>query len=403
MIDLFRAIYYRLIDELDVAHYRYLYDTFEVNARLVGLVGPRGVGKTTLLLQFIRDKVKDRQKAFYLSADHIYFNKITLFEFVQELYETDAVELIFIDEIHKYKNWNQELKNIYDAFPRIKVVFSGSSNIDLVEGTHDLSRRAVLYYMRGLSFREYLNFTTNSKHDPVSLNDLMGGHVELAAQWARIPRLRGHFSSYLQEGYYPFVFEPGGHFYSKLGQVIDKTVFEDIAHFYNLKTANLIYFKKILYFLTTIPPGRLNIHNLANNLGIDDKTTAHYIRILQATGLTRLLFADQRGSRLLRKPEKAYLNNTTLLHAVGHDLGQAPDIGAVRELFFLSAVEDAGQHAFYSRDAGDFRVGDWLFEVGGPQKTRHQVKHRENAFVVKDGVLQGGRSTIPLHAFGFLY
>ena len=157
-----RKTYYRLLDELEINTFRYLYHSFSIDGRLTGLIGPRGVGKTTLLLQFIKNQISNQQDAVYFSADHLYINKNSLWEFVQQLYEEEDVKLFFIDEIHKYNNWNQELKNIYDSFPRIKIVFSGSSSLDLVEGSHDLSRRAVIHYMKGFSFREYLNFSTGT-------------------------------------------------------------------------------------------------------------------------------------------------------------------------------------------------------------------------------------------------
>jgi predicted AAA+ superfamily ATPase len=246
----------------------------------------------------------------------------------------EGVKLVFIDEIHKYPNWSQELKNIYDAFLRLKLVFSGSSSIDLIGGTHDLSRRGVLYHLRGLSFREYLNFTTAAEHRVLDLASLMEDPPKIAAEFAQIPRLRAHFRKYLEAGYYPFVFEQSDRYYEQLGRAIDKTIFEDVAQHYNLKTANLHYFKKILYFPSTIPPGQLNTHKLAGNLRIDDKTTLHYLHILQSTGLVRLVHSAQRGNRLLRNPEKGYLDNTSLLHAICSELGQQVDRGTVRELFF---------------------------------------------------------------------
>jgi len=397
------STYYRLIDGLEVPTFRYLYESFDLSGRLVGLIGPRGVGKTTLLLQYIKNRVERITDAFYFTADHIFFNKVSLFDFVQDLYEVEGVKLVFIDEIHKYRNWSQELKNIYDAFPRLNVVFSGSSSIDLLGGTHDLSRRAVLYYLRGLSFREYLNWQTAADHRAVNLATLIGDPVQAASGLAQITRLRSHFRRYLEEGYYPFVFEQSGHYREQLAAVIDKTIFEDIAHHYALKTANLHYFKRILYFLSTIPPGEISTHNLARNLGVDDKTALHYLHILRATGLVRLLFSSQRGNRLLRNPEKAYLDNTSLLHALASELGQEVDQGTLRELFFLSALQDAGERVFYSKEAGDFRVGETVFEVGGRNKKGRQIRQAEKAFLVKDDILVGSKQTLPLHLFGFLY
>ncbi len=239
------------------------------------MIGPRGVGKTTLLLQFIKNKVLNPRDAFYFSADHIFFNTTTLWEFIQTLYEEEGVELIFVDEIHKYPNWNQELKNIYDSFPRLKIVFSGSSSLDLVTGSYDLSRRAALHYLHGLSFREYLNFTTGSNFGTLTFADIVNSPLEASADLAEIPRLKGHFKTYLRQGYYPFLFEDEGQFFDRLERVINKTIYEDIGNYYSLKTTNLRYFSKILSFLATIPPGKISMNNLAQNLSIDSKTVLH--------------------------------------------------------------------------------------------------------------------------------
>ncbi len=403
MYENLRNTYYRLIDELDIGTFRYLYNSFSVDERLTGLIGPRGVGKTTLLLQFIKNKLASTQDAFYFSADHIYFNKNTLLDFVGRLYEEEDVRLFFIDEIHKYKNWNQELKNIYDSFPRIKIVFSGSSSLDLVERAHDLSRRAVMHYMTGLSFREYLNFTRHGDFAVIDFDHIINNPVAAAKQFAKIPKLRGYFRDYLRQGYYPFVFE-GGHFFAKLEAVINKTIYEDIANYYKLKTENLHYFKKILAFLATIPPGTMSINNLAGNLGIDSKTTLHYVYILQRTGLLRILNSNKTGARLLRTPEKVFLENTTLLNGISDALGQKIDIGTQRELAFVSAVANAGKKVYCRKKNGDFIIDDIVFEIGGKNKTMQQIRTvKASAFLVKDDILNGGKKTIPLYLFGFLY
>jgi len=404
MIETLRKTYYRLLDELEIETFRYLYHSFSIDGRLTGLVGPRGVGKTTLLLQFIKNQVRDRREAFYFSADHILFNKTSLWEFVQTLYEEEDVILFFIDEIHRYKNWNQELKNLYDSFPRLKIVFSGSSSLDLVEGSHDLSRRADMYHMRGFSFREYLNFSADSNFPVIDFADILDDPGEASRLLAGVPKIKGHFKDYLRSGYYPFVLESGANFYSRLETIIDKTIYEDIANYYSLKTANLHYFKKILSFLATIPPGRTSINNLAANLGIDGKTTLHYVNILHNTGLVRILRARQRGAKLLRTPEKVFLENTTLLHALCEALGLEVDVGTSRELAFASALLDAGKKVYCNKNGGDFTVDEVLFEVGGRNKTNKQIRNSSGlAFLVKDDVLTGGKRTIPLYLFGFLY
>jgi predicted AAA+ superfamily ATPase len=232
--------------------------------RLTGVIGPRGVGKTTLLLQYLREQHGAPGEAFYASADHIFFNRCSLLEFVREVNAHEGTKYFVFDEIHKYLNWQQELKNIHDSFPDVHIAFSGSSSMALQQGGYDLSRRLVMHRLPGLSFREYLNFLTGAKHRTISLDALLDDPGAVSVDIARIPRLLGHFEEYLARGYYPFVLEGTDHFYEKLRSVLEKTIHEDIAGYYALKTENLAYFKKILTFLATIPPGGINIHKLAN-------------------------------------------------------------------------------------------------------------------------------------------
>ncbi|MCK4608615.1 MAG: AAA family ATPase [Gammaproteobacteria bacterium] len=403
MIELLKATFTRLIAETKVTTYRYLYDTFHINNRLTGIIGPRGVGKTTLLLQYIKNNLYNSNQAFYFSADNIYFNTNSILEFVSDMHQTEGTTIFFIDEIHKYKNWSQELKNIYDSFPNLKVVFSGSSSIDLISGSYDLSRRATLFKLPGLSLREYINFTTGSKIKAITFTDLLADYRSNDNTLAQIPKIKGLFQEYLQHGYYPFWQEDPETFYDKLSRIIEKTIFEDIASHYNLKTVNLIYFKKIVNFLAAIPPGELNTHNLASNLGIDHKTTSHYLNILNDTGLATLLSPYVGGDNLLRKAEKIFLNNTTLLYTLNKYLGLNVNIGTARELFFIQMLSNAGIDTFYNK-IGDFRTKDFIFEIGGKNKTNKQLQPAKlPAFLVKDNIMVSSNNIIPLYYFGFLY
>ncbi len=389
--------YRRLIEELSLRKTRFLYPLFHIRNRLTGLIGPRGVGKTTLMLQYIKEKLYKEGKCFYFTADHIYFQEITLLEFVSNLYQNEGYQIIFIDEIHKYQNWNQELKNLYDSFPSIKIVFSGSSMLDLVKGSYDLSRRAVLFHLPGLSFREYLNFVGDFDLNPISLETLLQEPPQID-----VPRLLPYFQDYLRNGYYPFVLEDVHSYYEKLTRVIDKTIYEDIANYYNLKTPNLHYFKKILTYLASIPPGELVIHNLAQNLGIDDKTTQHYLSILGSVGLVREIYPIEGGGKRIRKPSKIFLNNTTLMHTLQQYLEQPISKGMERELFFVQSFQDAGIELFYSNE-GDFQTMKVVFEIGGKNKTRRQLKEaKKPSYLVKDDILTPLKGEIPLFMSGFI-
>jgi len=402
MIGSLRLIYNRLIEEVSLEHYRFLYDQFNLDDRLTGLVGPRGVGKTTLLLQVIKNRFTDRSNVFYFSADHIYFDKVTLYEFIEELYLSDGVSTFFIDEIHKYKNWSQELKNLYDGFPSIKLVFSGSSSLDLVKGGYDLSRRAKMYYLPGLSFREYLNIQTKSNIEKIEFSALMENHLEYDEVLTSIPKIKGHFNEYLRQGFYPFYRENPLSYHEKLLEVIDKTIYEDIANFYNLKTANLHHFKKLLNFLASIPPGTVSVHSLGKNLSIDDKTVTNYLINLYETGLVNLIYPSEGGNQGLRRPEKIFLNNTNLQYAIDGNIGAKIEVGTVRELFFIQTITNAGKKVFHSKQ-GDYTVDDYTFEVGGKNKTAQQIRGLDKAFLVKDDILASRRREIPLILMGFLY
>lgn len=395
--------FHRLIENLDLSQTRYLYPSFNLNNRLTGLIGPRGVGKTTLMLQYIKNELFKEGKTFYFSADLIYFQQTTLLEFVSDLHLIEGYQIIFIDEIHKYQGWNQELKNIYDSFPSLKIVFSGSSMLDLITGSHDLSRRAKLYHLNGLSFREYLNFTLDLNLKPVTFSDIIENSAPSLIQLKGVERILPVFDEYLKKGYYPFVFEDPHSYYEKISRVIDKTIYEDIANYYNLKTPNLHYFKSLLTYLCSIPPGDLNMHNLAKHMGIDHKTVEHYVSILSSVGLIRAMLPYGAGSSVLRKPLKVLLNNTNLIHTLHQYLSQEPSKGMERELFFVQTLQNAGIGIFYSNQA-DYRTSDIVFEIGGKNKTRDQLKTvKETAFLVKDGILHPMKGEIPLFLFGFLY
>ncbi|MGD9108126.1 MAG: AAA family ATPase [Gammaproteobacteria bacterium] len=403
MIDFIKETFHRLIEAVNTQTYRYLYTKLNLNNRLTGIIGARGVGKTTMMLQYIKNHLYQEGKTFYFSADNIYFSKATILEFIAELHRTEDICYFFIDEIHKYKNWNQELKNIYDSFPKIKVVFSGSSSIDLIKGSYDLSRRTKIHKLTGLSLREYINFKYEKNISVIEFDDLITNYKKYDATLPHIPKIKGIFHEYLQNGYYPFVFEDQHSYYEKLAQIIDKTIFEDIANYYNLKTINLTFFKKILNFLATALPGKISVHNLASSAGINDKTISNYLNILNEIGLIRFIFPYGSGSKLLRKPEKIFLDNTTLLHALNNYLDKQVSKGSERELFFLQATSNLKSNTFHS-NMGDFQIADVIFEIGGKNKKKNQIKNTKlPAILVKDDIFVSGQNEIPLFYFGFLY
>jgi hypothetical protein len=403
MLNNFIATYKRLLRSTNFATHRYIYPSFNINSRITGLIGPRGTGKTTLLLQFIKEKMDNQDICLYVSLDHIYFSNNKLLDFVNDLYELYGVRYFFLDEVHKYPTWEQEFKNIYDSYPDVKIVFSGSSSIDLIKGIYDLSRRGVIYRMGGLSFREYLWFNGIAQTEPIAFAALLAEKSKYEEKIGAIERIRGHFKEYLTHGYYPFALEDKAKYHQKLLNIIEKTVFEDISNFYNLKTENLPYFKRILAFVATIPPGELNKNSIAKNIGLDNKTVENFLHILHETGLIELVASDKSGSQLLRQTEKIFLDNPDMYHAIIEEIGYECSTGSIREIFFIKMIKNAQKKIYFSR-AGDFIVDDTIFEIGGKNKSLQQIKHNlDNAYLVKDDITYGNKFEIPLYLFGFLY
>jgi uncharacterized protein len=402
MFEGFKAIFYSLLEQTQFEQTRYLYPELNLKNRLLGIVGARGVGKTTLMLQFIKNNLSDKlNHTLYFSADHIFFANNTLVEFVHKAHFNENIHYFFIDEIHKYKNWNQELKNIYDSYPAVKVMFSGSSSIDLIRGAYDLSRRALLKHLYGLSFREYLNFTTGSNHEVISPQSLLANYQDLDRKFLSIEQLKRHFQNYLERGYYPFVLAQEQGYYQRINRIVDKSVFEDIANFYQLKTENLHYLKRILSYLATIPPGEVNTNNLAKNLSIDNKTAFHYLTILSEVGLVHLIYPEAKGNQVLRKVEKVFLNNTTLHYAINEQLSCPIEKGAIRELFFIQSLHNAGVDVFHTKQ-GDYIALNTHVEIGGKNKSSHQIRGT-SGLLVKDDILASSKGTIPLYYWGFCY
>lgn len=396
--------YHELLANLGTVYQRQIYASFATNMRVVGIVGARGVGKTTFLLEYLRQNYPHSNKAVYISADAIFFSQTSLFDFAQWFVRTHAGEVICIDEIHRYPKWAQELKNIYDTFPHLRIYFSGSSSINLIKQTYDLSRRAVLKHLPGFSFREYLEHTLHETYPKLELPQLVNDQKELYEKAAQTPKLLGHFQDYLQTGYYPFAKEIDNtvEFHETLMNVVDKIIEADIASYYTLKTSTLPVFKKILYFVATTPPSEFNIGRLAKSLGKDFTDVSSYVDMMMETGLLRYLLHDKQGHALIRNAHKVFLNNSNLAQAVARSIGQKIDVGSLRELFVVSNLQNA-KHIPFHPQQGDVSVDGYTFEIGGKNKGGSQMTGFENSFIVKDDVLYGDQKVIPLYLFGFLY
>lgn len=386
LIESYRA----LLAQTSTSFVRYLHDVIAWDARLVAILGARGVGKTTLLLQHI--KLHDAiSESLYVSADDLYFTTHTLYDLATWFYH-DGGKRLYIDEVHKYPDWSREIKNIYDHLPGLRVVYTGSSILDLEQGGADLSRRKLQYYMYGLSFREYLNISSGLNLPAVTLDDVLTHKVELPSSVRPLQR----FKSYLREGYYPFFAEPG--YLMRLQAVVAQSLEVDIPRFANMSISTSAKLRRLLYIIAQSVPFKPNHTKLANDIGMSRNDIKDVLVYLEKAGLISQLRADTGGIRLLGKVDKVYLNNPNLAYALSTT---SPDVGNLRETAFYALTRVA--HDVTTSSVADFVIQQYTFEVGGQNKTQRQIAGVENAFVVKDDIEYGGGKVLPLWTFGMMY
>ncbi len=369
---------------------RYLYDEISWDSRMLGIIGARGVGKTTMILQFIKENL-DTKKALYVSADDIYFSQNKLFYLAEDFYK-NAGEYLFIDEIHKYPAWSVELKNIYDAFPDLKVVFTGSSILDILKGSADLSRRAIIYKLHGLSFREYLILFHHYKIPVYSLEQIINKDVKLKEIKHPLPL----FKDYLYRGYYPFGIE--NNFDLRLGQVIVQTLETDIPQYANMNIGTTRKLKKLLSIIAESVPFKPNFSKISQILKVSRNSLDDYFLYMEKAGLIAQLRDETRGIRSLGKIDKVYLENTNIIYNL---VGEKADLGNIRETFFFNQMR-LKNNVISSRNA-DFIVNNYTFELGGKNKQQKQIEKDGKSFVVKDNIEFGYKNIIPLWTFGMNY
>ena len=376
---------------------RYLHEQINWNQRMIAIKGPRGAGKTTLMLQYLKYDLGLPETALYITADHTWFYNHTLLGTASDWYKQGG-KILIIDEVHKYKNWSVELKNIYDGFPDMQIIFSASSALDIYRGEADLSRRVVSYLLAGLSFREYLLFSTNVNFDTITIDDIYTNHRSLSRAINEKLRPLPAFRKYTEVGYLPIFIEGEDTYLLKLNQVINTIVDTDLAYIaaYNSGTANKV--KKLLAVIAESVPFKPNIAALARKLDISRDSIYQYIYQLKDARLLNTLSSAGKGVSTLQKPDKIYLENTNLTFA----LRNKPDIGNIRETFVFNQLYNAGFEVS-SPEAGDFAFKDYTLEIGGKNKTTSQVKHLENYLIVSDDIETGIGNKVPIWLFGFLY
>ena len=378
------------------AYKRYFYHTINFDDKMVAILGSRGVGKTTVIIQYLNSLEIPKNKKLYFSADSIITSSISLYDIAEEFCKAGG-KVLAIDEIHKYKDFEKELKEIYD-FLNLKVIFSGSSALQLEHKKADLSRRAVMYRVKGLSFREFLELKLDTTFKSYTLEDILKNHTDIADDIVSHIKPFEYFKEYLQYGYFPYYFENNETYSIKLEETVNTVIESDLPIIFNIEPQNIQKLKQLVNLICSSKPYELNITNLSKKIGINRNTLYQYIHYLTMGNIFSSLKAKTKGGNIFCKPQKLYLNNPNL----SFSYCQSNDIGTLREQYFLNMLS-ANYKVSYPK-AGDFMIDDkYTFEVGGKDKSFKQIKDIKNSFVVADNIEIGFNNKIPLYLFGFLY
>lgn len=398
MDDLFEK-YQKKIQNTSTVFVRSFMDDVNWDARLIGIKGARGVGKTTLLLQYMKLHFSNEmEKSLYVSLDSVAFTNRNLVDLADQFVKKGG-RYLFLDEVHKYANWAQELKNIYDDYPELKVVFTGSSLLEILNARADLSRRAIVYSMQGLSFREYLSLETGRPFERLSLEQLLENHLSVARLINAEIRPFQYFENYLQHGYYPFYKEQPENYAQRLEEIVNMMLEIELPLLRGVDLGYIHKVKQLLAIISESVPFIPNVSNLSAKMGINRATLMNYLHYLAETGLTINLHKEAKGNSLLQKPSKIYLENTNLMYILSPSHVNS---GTARETFFANQL--GNKHRLSYHETADFFVdATYSFEIGGKDKSGKQIQHLENAFIVSDDIEYGYQNKIPLWLFGFLY
>jgi len=384
----------RYLRQLSLKFERPLLQKIDWTERLIGLRGARGVGKTTLLLQYL--KQKRTATALYVSLDDVALPFQSIVE-LADWFTKRGGKILVLDEIHTYPKWSVELKNIYDRYPDLQIIFTGSSILQLSAGDADLSRRAVFYTMQGLTFREYIEIETGEKFSPYTFSEIIENHRDIANNiCSRIKPLE-YFGKYLQTGFYPFYLQNPKSYHTKLLNTIKLVIETDLGLVTHSTIEDVNNIKKLLYLLSKSVPFKPNINQIAASMQISRTKVYQFFDYLSQADIIYLLQNDSSGVKQFSKPEKIYLHHPNLIYAF--DLN--PSVGNVRETFFMNAL--APSQSLYSATKADFVVNDlYTFEIGGKNKGFSQIKDTSNAYLVRDDIETGFDNKIPLWLWGWV-
>jgi len=408
MLEQIQQYSYALLKNLNVDYKRYFFKEVDFSNRLIGIIGDRGIGKTTFLLQYLNDLDLPLEKKLYVSAEFLLLSNLKLFELAEE-FEKVGGKVLVIDEIHQIVDFEKHLKMIYDMFS-LQVIFSGSNAIKLEHSKADLSRRAILYRFGGLSFREFLELKTGKKFSSFTLEEILENHTEIAFELTSKVKPFEFYKEYLEYGYYPFYFEVAKDtFLIRLNETINTTIEHDLAYIFNIEPKFVIKLKQLVTLICASKPYELNISKLAQKIEINRNTLYQYIYYLNRGKIFNILDHKAKGDNIFSKPAKIYLANSNLNFAYCKNI----EIGTLREVFFANQLKNyfslyrnssfLGNEILASKK-GDFLIEEkYLFEIGGKNKGFKQIKDMPNSFVVADDIEVGFGNKIPLWLFGFLY
>lgn len=389
--------YHRKLAATDLRFKRYLYDQINWDVRLIGIKGARGVGKTTMLIQHIKETFNNIDDVIYVSLDNLWFENHRLEELVEFLY-THGIMHIYFDEAHRYKNWTMLLKHFYDSYPDLNIVYTGSAMLAIENSIADLSRRQSLYTLNGLSFREYLEFEGITTIPSVGLEELLSRHTKYALNITSEIKVLKHFDQYLRTGYYPYYKEAGEDYLMRVGEVARLVIDSDIPAVEDITYTTVQKIKKLLMVIAENVPLEANINKLSAQLESTRDQTLKMLYLLDRAGLLWLLTDKTKDYKYLTGPKKIYLNNANLMHALSGKISE----GTMRETFFANQV--GAVTTLTMPKQGDFMAdGKFLFEVGGSRKTFDQIADLPNSYLAIDNIETGYGNRIPLWMFGCLY
>lgn len=389
--------YHSKLSQVSLDFKRYLYPQINWDSSVIGIMGERGVGKTTMLLQRIKEKYANPDDTFYISLDHYWFGTHELQDLIKFMYKKGITEF-YIDEVHKYKGWSGILKTLVDEFHDLRIVYTGSSLLEIDNAKVDMSRRQTPYTLKGMSFREYLEYDGILKINAVTPEELLANHVPIAMDIVSKTKVLVAFDTYLHTGVYPFYRDAGKDFLVRLKEVVDTVIESDLPAVEKITYDTVDKCKKLLMIIAENVPLQPNVDKLATSLGTTRDTLLKLLYKLDKAEILELLTVELKSYKRLVNPEKIYLGNTNLMYALSPKI----EIGTLRETFFIDQCASVGTVQMPPK--GDFLVnGKYLFEVGGEGKTFDQIADIPNSYLAVDGIETGYGARIPLWMFGLLY